>query len=443
MERSTNNLSNFQLASTQVGAPPDEARSLPAEDWQSAIVPGGVHESLLALEQIPHPYQNENEDKVRWIEDRDWWYRATFPAPDGYQDAKRVLLRFLGLDTVAEIWLNGQKLGAHENMFRPAEFDVKSLLEDDNDLLVRFSAPLDGLELPASTPTWERLSKFMPTDPDGMQLAAQRRKAPFSWGWDFCPRLPSIGIWRAVELEVQGEAVVGGHHVWANRIDEDGTAHVGLSIEVDRPVLAYNQTVTAVITKPNGGQITVTRPLDDGISRTVEEFEIPIEGAELWWTHDLGEPALHKLEITVESEGKTLDRVEGRFGVRTIELDRSPDPEGGRYFRFVLNGVPIFARGASWVPADMMLGSVSEDRYRSLLSLAVEGGMNMIRVWAGGVYEHDKFYELLEEMGVLLWHDFIFANAEYPDNSTQLKMEVREEAEYQVRRLRNLASFAM
>ncbi|HWK19923.1 MAG TPA: hypothetical protein VNR37_04020 [Microbacteriaceae bacterium] len=443
MRRSTVPLSDFQIAATEIGAAPEALASLPADEWISAIVPGGVHESLLAAGRIPHPYRNENESEMRWVEERDWWYRTTFAAPDGYQDGKRLVLRFLGLDTVADIWLNGAPLGHHENMFRPAEFDVKAVVRDENELLIRFAPPLSGLQVPPLTDTWQRLSRFMPTDPDGMQLAAQRRKAPFSWGWDFSPRLPSIGIWRPVELEIQPEAVIGGHHIWTDRIDADGTAHLGLLVEVDRPVTCRGLTLTVRITTPSGETLELGRAVDDGIGRSRVELECSLPAAALWWTHDLGTPALHAIELGVADARGVLDQVEDRFGVRTIELDRSADPEGGRLFRFVLNGVPIFARGASWVPADTMVGSVDAERYRSLVDLAVDGGMNMLRIWGGGVYEHDAFYSTCDERGVLIWHDFMFANAEYPDNSTQLKLEVRAEAEYQVRRLRNRPSLAL
>ncbi|MGP6178569.1 glycoside hydrolase family 2 protein [Microbacterium sp. A196] len=444
MSRTTTLLSDFQLAEAALGSTPDALAGLPADAWLPVEVPGGVHESLLTAGRIPHPYRNDNESEVRWVEDRDWWYRCRFTGPTDLRPGEALSLRFLGLDTVADVWLNGKNLGHHENMFRPAEFAITSHVQEDNELLIRFSPPLADLELPTSTETWTRLSRMMPVSSDIMQLAAQRRKAIFSWGWDFSPRVASIGIWRHVELIRRQEAVIAGHHVWTDRIDADGTAHLRLQLEVDRFIVCHDLTATARITTPVGEMIELDVPVEDGIGRSRTVIDIVLPNAELWWTHDLGNPALHRLQLQLEGPQGALDEVEDRIGVRTIELDRSDDPEGGRLFRFILNGVSTFARGAAWIPADMLVGSVSEERYRSLLTLATDGGMTMLRVWGGGVYEHDAFYSLCDELGLLIWHDFMFANAEYPsESSPQLCAEVTAEAEYQVRRLRNRPSLAL
>lgn len=174
MSRTSTLLSDFQLAEAELASTPDTLASLPADAWLPVEVPGGVHESLLAAGRIPHPYLNDNEGEIRWIEERDWWYRCRFAGPADLREGEALSLRFLGLDTVADIWLNGERLGHHENMFRPAEFAITPQVQDDNELLIRFSPPLAGLELPKSTETWARLSQMMPVSSDIMQLAAQR-----------------------------------------------------------------------------------------------------------------------------------------------------------------------------------------------------------------------------------------------------------------------------
>jgi beta-mannosidase len=168
-----------------------------------------------------------------------------------------------------------------------------------------------------------------------------------------------------------------------------------------------------------------------------------VEHAELWWTHELGRQPRYQVTIRLREGEQILDERRDLVGLRTIALDRSEDPEGGRHFRFILNGIPIFARGAAWLPADMLVGSVSEARYRDLLTTARDGHMTMLRIWGGGIYEHDTFYSLCDELGLLVWQDFAFACIDYPDDDRPLRTEVEHEAAYQVRRLRNHACLAL
>ncbi|WP_306204611.1 glycoside hydrolase family 2 protein [Actinoplanes sp. RD1] len=424
-------LHDFELAEAPTGSDP---AALEGARWIPAVVPGGVHESLLAAGRIENPYYDRNEDSVRWIEERDWWFRTTFPRPDAGPGA-RTRLVFHGLDTVADVWLNGEHLGHHENMFRPFEADVA--LADRNELLVRFRPPLEGLTPPESAIAMgERLGPMFGDAGEGglsdaLPLATLRRKATFSWGWDFGPRVPSVGIWRPVELRVLAAASITGHHIRTDAI-EGTSASVSVTVEADAPA---NARVT--LTAPSGAGHTIDLP---GLATAT----VTIDDAELWWTHDLGTPALYDVVIElIGAGGEVLDTRTDRVGLRTIALDRSPDPEGGRLFRFLLNGVPIFARGAAWLPADMLVGSVSEARYRDLIGLARDANMTMLRIWGGGIYEQDAFYALTDELGVLVWQDFMFACIDYPSDDPVLRREVTLEAEYQVRRLRNRASIAV
>lgn len=427
----------FSLAEAPTGSEPAD---LAGADWIPAVVPGGVHESLLKAGRIEHPYIDRNEESIRWIEDRDWWYRAGFAV----DDAERIRLIFHGLDTVADVWLNGAHLGHHENMFRPAEFDITHAVAGDNELLVRFRPPLAGLVAPPSAvELGQRLGAVLGDGvglPEALPLATLRRKATFSWGWDFGPRVPSIGIWRPVELVREAGAAITGHHIRTDAID-GSAADLTVSVDVDvfgKDVGALSAVVTLV--GPAGGTHSVRVPIEV----THGSAALRVERAELWWTHDLGTPALYRVTIDLETDdGRTLDRRTDRVGLRTIALDQSADPEGGRLFRFVLNGVPTFARGANWIPADMLVGSVDEARYRELIGLARDANMTMLRIWGGGVYEHDAFYAVTDELGILVWQDFMFACVDYPGEDPALQREVTLEAGYQVRRLRNRASIAL
>ena len=446
-------LADFTVAEARIGSEPAD---ILRADWIDAVVPGGVHESLLAAGRIEHPYYDRNEESVRWIEERDWWYRSSFAGPGPLAGDERIRLVFHGLDTVADVWLNGEHLGHHENMFRPAEYDVTGRLAEHNELLLRFRPPLAGLTPPASAVAMtERLSTVFPEvfgDPgaDGdaaegglpadLPLATLRRKAAFSWGWDFGPRVPSIGIWRPVELVRETRSAITGHHI---RTDAISRTSADLTVIVDVETFAGTASGLAAqvrLTAPAGAPHTVMVP----ITGTTNSATLRIDNPRLWWTHDLGDPALYDVSIDlVDGDGRRLDRRTDRVGLRTISIDRSPDPEGGRHFRFVLNGVPLFARGANWIPADMLVGSVGEDRYRDLIGLARDANMTMLRIWGGGVYEHDDFYAVTDELGILVWHDFMFACTDYPSHDPTLQREVALEAEYQVRRLRNRPSMAL
>ncbi|MET8471235.1 hypothetical protein ABZY90_23470 [Streptomyces sp. NPDC006422] len=429
--------------------------------WIPAVVPGGVHESLVAAGLIEHPFIGANEHDVDWVQEREWWYRTRFSHP-GPGTARLV---FDGLDTVADVWMNGRHLGRHENQFRPAVFDVTDAVGEDNTVLVRFLPPLLGREPVASAAeTIERMLALMnPGDEDDtaptehsdgapgevsvedahwaatMPVAARVRKAAFSWGWDFGPHVPSIGIWREARLEVAPAATLTGHHVALTQLDDDhSTARVRITVETSKP--SAELTAHVLLRSPSGREFHAEMHLGSSPSHS----EIPVDDPELWWTHDLGTPALHQVVIELRDGDAVVDTVTDRVGLRTLELNRAPDEEeGGRYFGFVLNGVPLFARGANWLPASSLVGSVGESTHHDLVLRATEGNLTMLRVWGGGIYEHDSFYRACDELGVLVWQDFMFANVDYPDREAGLRHEVQREAEYQVRRLRNRACLAL
>ncbi|GAA2211734.1 glycoside hydrolase family 2 protein [Nonomuraea monospora] len=416
-----------------------------AGGWHPAKVPGGVHESLIAAGLLGHPYYGDNEHAARWVEEETWWYRTAFDGPDDLAPGERLRLIFPGVDTVASFWLNGELIGSHESQFRPAVFDVTSLVRARNELRIRFTPPLAGLTAPPDiTDTVARMKAILgahaPGDvpegeePPGVMSAnlalTLRRKATFSWGWDFGPRLPSVGLTRPAELRRERGAVVSAHHLRVTSV-QDGTARVAVDVEVD--AFAHDGPLTPVVTltAPDGRTFTGTT-------------SVTVADARLWWPHDLGEQPLYEVSIELTTpDGQVLDRVRDRIGLRTVTLDRSPDEEGGRLFRFVVNGVPTFARGANWVPASMLTGSVTPETVRALVETARRGNMTMLRIWGGGTYEQDAFYQACDELGVLVWQDFMFACVDYPSDDPTLRAEVAQEAEYQVKRLRNHPCMAL
>ena len=454
-------IAGFELAATgpAVRDPSSLARQADL-DWLPAVVPGGVHESLLAAGRIEHPYFGRNAEHLRWVEDRTWWYRTRFIAtPPGAGVRTSIVCH--GLDTVASIWLNGEHILDHASQFRPAVVDVTERLRADNELILRFSPPLQGLTAPESvTNTVEIMRALMGaalgTDTDGgetspgvlsMDLAATlRRKGIFSWGWDFAPHLPSIGIWQPVELRTESLATLSGHHLRTVAVDAV-TRTATLDVNVEAEAFAYDGPLSArlTLTSPAGVRTTHVLDLAGGSRHRAASATIDVDDALLWWTHDLGDPALYDVLLElVAADGLVLDHRVERIGLRTVHLDRAADDtEGGSLFRFVLNGIPTYSRGANWVPADMMVGSVTDERRRALVERARAANMTMLRVWGGGVYEHAAFYDACDELGILVWQDFMFACVDYPSDDPVLRAEVAAEAEFQVRRLRNHPCLAL
>jgi beta-mannosidase len=418
------------------------AEQFDTSDWIDVAVPGDVHQALVAAGQIPDPFYDRNEPDCAWVEEREWWYRAQFTYDHAPQPQERLLLVFHGLDTFVTIWLNGEPLGKHGNMFREAIFDVTGRVYTDrpNTLALCFDPPLDHVR-DAPSPAW-RPGELIETKRNFM------RKAQFGFGWDWGPRLPTVGIWRPVEIRRQRQAAIQGVRFATLEIGPAGErALVWARVEIerfagDRPI----EVALALI--PPGGTEAVARQtlaLTGHGSRLVAEASMPIEQPNLWWTHDLGEPCLYTLQVRILQDGSELDRRQQQVGIRTLELDQSPDPEepGTRFFRLILNGIPIFARGANWIPASSFVGALTADRYEQLLTAALDANMNMLRVWGGGIYEHDAFYELCDRLGMLIWQDFMFACAPYPEDDPGFVDEVRAEVRYQVERLRNHPSLAL
>ncbi|MGQ9629049.1 MAG: beta-mannosidase [bacterium] len=400
-------------------------------DWIEGRVPGDVHTSLLSAGRIDDPFYGMNVEKCQWVEGREWWYRKRVNVPRELK-GRKVELVFGGLDTYATIWVNGEKLGESQNMFVPASFDVTKNLRfgGENVVAVKFDSTVKRLEQ-------RDLSKFW-----GAFYAPRvyARKAQMNFGWDWGPRLVTVGIWRDVSLRSYGPIRIVD--VFARTEDlRDGVARVAVDVEVERIGKAPRELIVEVALR-HGKKSFRKQVAMDGNSA---KFEIYIKDPALWWPNGVGEPNLYDLRVRAFSQdGGIEEECSTKIGVRTIEVRQRQDRvEGGKHFTFYVNGVPVFARGADWIPADSFMGSVAEGRYRDWLSLAKEANMNMLRVWGGGIYEDKNFYRLCDEMGIMIWQDFMFACAAYPDFDGDFMDEVEREARWIVRSLRNHPCIAL
>ncbi|HEX2914510.1 MAG TPA: glycoside hydrolase family 2 protein [Chloroflexia bacterium] len=405
-----------------------------AGEWIPAAVPGDVHTSLLAAGRIPEPFYHTNVEEVQWVEEREWWYRTTFSVPFNLQEpGGRDFLVFDGLDTYATLYLNGSYLGQHQNMFREARFDVTGKLKPDqpNLLAVRFDPVSLHLTQPEIPGQWGDYNARE-------RVYARKTQSHFSWDW--APRLVNVGIWQEVRLEHFSKARLLSPYFRTLGLDKD-RAILSLSSEVERWENSGDLSMQVSLRLNEKELVNQESGLNGPEARLVFELANP----ELWWPQGYGKQPLYDLTVTLKDGGKILDVFEDRVGVCQVTLDRSQDSEepGCEFFTFVVNGTPIFAKGANWIPADSLNGRVDRERYAELLKLLVEANGNMLRVWGGGQYERDDFYKLADELGILIWHDFMFACGLYPDFEPGFVAEVRSEVEYQVRRLRNHPCLAL
>jgi beta-mannosidase len=431
-------------------------------DWLPVQVPGGVHDALIAAGRIQHPFYGANEIDSRWVADKEWWYRLRFAGPQ--VGASQVRLVFEGLDTVADVWLNEELLGHHENMFRPAEFDITERIKATNVLLVRFTPPLLDREIPDETrATVMKTIRAFATPPGGetppeienltveileetgqgsilgsIPRSTSLRKSPFSFGWDFGPRIPNIGLWRPVRLSIEPGPRIEGHHFVVDKLwSRHERALVSVAVEASS---VAPLTARVTLASPSGAIFNERFELIDGSG----SGQISVPRPEIWWTHDLGGQPLYTLTIELLEGSSVVDELSEQVGIRTVSVDQSDDhTEGGKLFQFRLNGVPVFARGANWVPPSMFVGSIEAETYRDRVGLARQANFTMLRVWGGGIYEHEAFYQECDKLGIMVWQDFMFACLDYPSERVELQREVALEAEYQVKRLRNHPSLAL
>jgi beta-mannosidase len=389
--------------------------------WRAAVVPGCVHTDLLRLGLIPDPFHGTNETALQWIEARDWEYRTTFQVTAELLAEMVVELVADGLDTVATVQLNGVEIARTENMFTVYRWDVKPQLRvGRNELTIHFGSALNYIR---THRRGHRPVEF--NDPVGRSQVIRKQASQF--GWDWGPRFVTAGIWRDIRLEAwtgnRLESVrVTQHHA------ADGTVTLALAPELARPELKAGLHWRLTL-----GSLMIA----EGVGP-----QIRVEHPQLWWPHGHGAQPLYTLQIEVtRANGSRLGRWVRRLGLRTIKLDRHADA-AGETFQFVVNGRAIFAKGANWIPAHSFVAGLTREQYARDLRSATAAHMNMIRVWGGGIYESEEFYDVCDQLGLLVWQDFMFACSLYPGDAA-FRRSVRTEAEQQVRRLRHRACLAL
>lgn len=409
-------------------------------EWIEAAVPGSVYGDLLRAGKMEDPFWKDNEDAALQLMQYDYEYRTGFSCEKELLDLDEVILRFEGLDTIADITLNGVKLGHVENMHRTWEYSVKQILkQEDNTLSIYFYSPIKYIaEAFEKAPT-------LGTE-DAMNGFVHIRKAHCMFGWDWGAHLPDAGIWRPVQL--LGVDTARLQSVEVLQYHEEDKVRLDVRPEI---VAASKQKAHADAPESEGSrsadqldiQVTINDPQDKQIvcQRGCNE-SIEIDQPKLWWPHGYGEQHLYSISVDlIKEDGTIIDNWTRKIGLRTITMDRTRDQWGER-FATCVNGVNIFAMGADYIPEDHLLGRITPETTRKLLEKAVFANFNSIRVWGGGYYPDDWFYDLCDEMGLIVWQDFMFACAVY-DLTPEFEENITAEFIDNIKRIRHHASLGL
>ena len=400
-----------------------QMRQVGWEEFLPASVPGSVYHDLMQNGKMDDPFWRDNFPKALKRMDHDYEYKTEFAADKALLKSDAVLLRFEGIDTVADIFLNGEKLGHTENMHRTFEFEVKDLLkEEGNELRVLLHSPTRFIK-----------EEYKHNVADGSEEAmvgfANLRKTHCMFGWDWGPRLPDAGLWRPVKLLGIEKARVDSVYVTQKHEDGKVTLHFDVDADVyDREALMG---YTVLITDPDGKE-TLCKGSPE---------EIVIERPQLWWPNGFGAQPLYTVEVRLYAGGKQVDAWKKRIGLRTLTMHIAKDAYG-ESFAHEVNGVQVFAMGADYIPEDSIFPRINETRTRELLRQCKEAHFNTIRVWGGGYYPDDWFYDACDEMGLMVWQDFLFACAVY-NLTDEFEDNIRAEFADNIKRLRHHASLAL
>ncbi len=400
-------------------------KSLADNTWREASVPGNVFSDLLSHDLIANPFIADNELKVQWVTENEWEYKTKFKVDDSTFQKKHIELNFEGLDTYASVFLNDSLILETNNAFRNYKVNVKSTIKKDNELHVVFKN--------STYFETEAKKKLNYQLPEGDRIFT--RKAQFHYGWDWAPKLNTSGIWRPISITSWNDLKINDVFIVQNSIEENVaelTAQIELNTSLSEDLIFEIMVNDDVISK-----------IDIVTDSLQSNYAVPfkIENPKLWWPHNLGEPYLYEISVRIKKGWTTLDYKSVSKGLRTIELVTEKDSIGESFY-FKVNDVPVFIKGANYVPQNSLQHAVKDTDYHRLIDDVVEANMNMLRVWGGGIYENDIFYDLCDQKGILVWQDFMFACAMYPGDKPFLE-NVKQEAIDNVKRLRNHTSIAL
>lgn len=405
-------------------------------EWFPATIPGTVHTDLLNNKKINDPFYRTNERDLQWIDKEDWEYKTSFEVNEAILKNDKIDLVFEGLDTYADVYVNGSKVIAANNMFLSWTAEVKSLLKrGDNQLEVYFYSPIKKI-----LPQFNSLGYTVPVsnnDQSEKRYSVFSRKAGYHFGWDWGPRFVTSGIWRPAYLKAWSQLKIEDLFIKQLSLSDDkvfletqlGVVSTSKGIKVLQ--LFIDDSPTPIITR----KVLVT----EGSNSINVQFDII--KPELWWPNGMGAQKMYHIKAQLLDGDREIANKVVKHGVRTIEIVQENNLKGQSFY-FKVNGKPVFMKGANYIPQDNFLPRVTKERYEHVINTAAQSNMNMLRVWGGGIYENDVFYDLCDEKGILIWQDFMFACSMYPPYE-EMKRSIYDEAVENVKRLRNHPSIAL
>ena len=409
--------------------------------WLEASVPGDVHMDLLKNGLIEDPFYRLNEHDLQWIDKTDWEYKTEFDLSKKDINSHSLSLDFHGIDTYSSIYLNDSLIATTDNMFIGKTIDIKNFAKlGKNKLYVKLYSPINkGVQLHDSL--GYDISSFNANDlaeigkvEGNKRVSVFTRKAPYHYGWDWGPRLVTSGIWQPINIKKWNYFNIEDLYIRQESLNESASLVAEIEVEsyleIDEmisEIYVDNQKVSTDLIYINKGANKIEIPF------TIKDYE-------LWWPNGMGDQNMYDIKVKLQSNNNFVTTLK-KIGLREINLVTSEDSIGNNFY-FEVNKKPVFMKGVNYIPQDVFLNRVSDDKYEELLNSAVDANMNMIRVWGGGIYENEIFYNLCDEKGLLVWQDFMFACAMYPGDEEFLK-SVEQEAEFNVKRLRGHPSIAL
>lgn len=407
----------------------------PMEGWLLAEAPLTAHTNLMDNKLIPDPFKGCNEREVQWVNENEWWYRKEIELSAELAGKDVVELYFGGLDTYATIWVNNQKVGEANNMFTPWRFNIKNAAKPGKNLIAIRFKPVYKV---ANDLEAQHKHKYACLCAENFSARPYVRKAQYSFGWDWGPTLPTAGIWREAKILAYNKARLGYVAATPSEVSAQ-KAKVKVTAEVY--AASEGELCVKFLLSGYGQRYEEEATVEVKAGRNFADYTFEVSEPKLWWPRGYGEPSLYDANVEVYSGGELLDNASIKVGIRSIELVQEPDEEG-KSFVFKINAQPVFCKGANWIPADSFLPKVNYQLYNKLLGYAADANFNMLRVWGGGVYESDDFYDLCDELGIMVWQDFMYVCAGYPEEEWFLK-EAEREAMEAILRLRQHPSIVV
>ncbi len=420
--------------------PEEDFDSRPVENLIDITVPGDIHQALMREGIISDPQLADNAANIDWISDQEWWFFRDFAVDESDLERPAELV-FQGLDYQADVWINGTYAGRHLNAFRPLKISLTGKIENHNNIAVRLLPFRDDLDqLPDHNMVTEDDKPYRISKNGICWKRPWMRKPQYVFGWNWTWHLATCGITAGVLLNIHDFTVIENPAVFTESINNNSAIlkFIGNIKLFDNNNLSGN--INIKIFRKGGEDLVAEFSQPVKTTGLLMDFELygELNDPELWWPAGMGEQNLYDAEFNLENEADICHHATVTFGVRTVKVDESPRKQKGSWkFRFIINNEPVFIKGANWVPPDTCYTRITSGKRRKLLEMARECNLNYLRVWGGGIYEPDEFYDWCDELGILVWQDFMFSCAEYPDFDADFRDEAKREIDYQTKRLRN------